>query len=51
MGYKLAHIDEEVNELLDQCTREFIAHHKEFEKIKISRRKIIYEVCKFYLKN
>ena len=36
--------------LLDEAKKEFIRHHKEFENVRISNNKIIYEALQFYLK-
>lgn len=51
MSYKIAKIDNETDKILDKCVEEFVKHHPEFRKIKISRNKIIDEIGRFYLRN
>ena len=50
MVYKNIKIDDDTNDILDNCIKEFLTHHPELMKIKISRNKIIYEMAKFYLR-
>lgn len=50
MGYKVAKIDYDTTDLLDSCIKEFLRHHPEMEKVKISRNKIISEIAQYYLK-
>lgn len=49
--YKQIRIKDNTNDILNKCVQEFLRHHPELKEIPISRNKIIYEVCKFYLKN
>lgn len=51
MYNKNIRIDSDVDEHLKKCVDEFLRHHPELERIHISYNKIIYEICKFYLKN
>lgn len=50
MGYKVAKIDYDTTELLNNCIKEYLKHHPEMEKVKISRNKIISEIAIYYLK-
>jgi hypothetical protein len=43
-------VDEETFQLLDECKKDYLKNHKEFEKIPISKNKIIYVIARFYLK-
>ena len=38
------------DEYVEECKKEFIKHHPEFEAMPLSYNKIIYEAAKFYLK-
>ena len=51
MSTSLQRIDKDTLEIVELCKKEFIRHHKEFEKIPISFNKIIYEMARFYLRN
>lgn len=50
MGYKVAKIDYDTVDLLNSCIEEYLNHHPEMKKIKISRNKIISEIAIYYLK-
>jgi len=43
-------VDFETFELLKICIEIYQKHHSEFEKILISKNKIIHEIAKFYIK-
>jgi hypothetical protein len=42
-------IDEEVDEKVKLCKKLYREHHPEFDKIPLSKNKIINEMAKFYL--
>lgn len=48
---KQARIDKNTAELLNLCEKLYREHHPELDKIYISKNKIIFEICDFYLKN
>lgn len=50
MGNKLIVIDDETDNLLNQCIEEYLYHHPEMKKLKISRKKIIFEIAGYYLR-
>jgi hypothetical protein len=49
MSYKTIAIRPKNYALIDDCELIYRKAHKEFECIPISKDKIIYEICKFYL--
>ena len=50
MVNKIIKIDDETDELLANCREEFLRHHPEMKKIRISYNKIIYETAKLYMR-
>jgi hypothetical protein len=48
MSEKIIKIKSETDKLLEECIKTFREHHPEFEQMKISRNKIIYEIAKYY---
>jgi len=49
MSYKTIAIKQKSYDLLDDCEFIYRKYHPELVLIPISKNKIIYEVCKFYL--
>lgn len=49
MSDKIVKISKNTNDLLDECIIVYRKAHKEFDEVKISRNKIIYEIAKYYL--
>lgn len=50
VSYKKVNVDKETDDLIKECIDDYKKHNPQFEKIPISRNKIIYEVCKYYLR-
>ena len=50
MSYKKVNVDIQTDDLIKDCINDYKRHNPQFEKIPISRNKIIYEVCKYYLR-
>ena len=50
ISYKTLKIDTDTNDMIDKCVAEFLRHHPELKKMKISRNKILYEIAEYYLK-
>jgi len=51
MGSKNIKIDDETDELLHKCKDDYLNHHPELKKIRLSYNKLLYEIAKFYLKH
>ena len=49
MSYKQVKIRISTDKMIDSCEESFRFHHPEFDHMKISRDKIVYEMAKFYL--
>ncbi len=37
------------NSITIECKEEYLAHHPEMEKVRITNEKILYEMAKYYL--
>ena len=50
--YRTLNIRPDTFELVTKkCVEEYIRHHPEMKKIKITNDKIVHEICNFYLNN
>ena len=49
MGVKNIKVDDETNDLLDECKDLFIKHYPEMSKVTISKNKIIHRIALAYL--
>jgi len=49
MSYVKLTINKDTARMVEDCKKEFLSHHPEFEKIHISANKIVYEMARYYL--
>jgi len=49
MGYKTIAIRPKIYNLIDDCEIIYRSHHPEFNSLVLSKNKILFEICKFYL--